>query len=91
VLGALTPNLVVRPDGAFLVRSAEPLPNHPRRLGDCLHRWAREAPNRVFLAQRNADRSWRKLTYAETLDAVTRIAAALLEFDLSAERPIAVL
>ena len=91
VLGALTPSLVARPDGAFLVRSAEPLPDYPRRLGDCLHRWAREAPDRVFLAERNADRSWRKLTYAETRDAVTRIAAALLAFDLSPERPIVVL
>ena len=91
VLGTLTPSLVARPDGAFLVRSAEPLPDYPRRLGDCLRRWAREAPDRVFLAERNADRSWRKLTYAETLDAVTRIAAALLKFDLSPERPIVVL
>ena len=91
VLGALTPSLVARPDGSFLVRSAEPLPDYPRRLGDCLRRWAREAPDRVFLAERNADRSWRKLTYAETLDAVTRIAAALLKFDLSPERPIVVL
>jgi len=91
VLGALTPSLVARPDGSFLVRSAEPLPDYPRRLGDGLRRWAREAPDRVFLAERNADRSWRKLTYAETLDAVTRIAAALLKFDLSPERPIVVL
>ena len=91
VLGTLTPNLVARPDGSFLVRSAEPLPDYPRRLGDCLHHWAREAPDRVFLAERNADRSWRKLTYAETLDAVTRIAAALLKFDLGPERPIVVL
>ena len=91
VLGTLTPSLVARPDGSFLVRSAEPLPDYPRRLGDCLRRWAREAPDRVFLAERNADRSWRKLTFAETLDAVTRIAAALLKFDLSPERPIVVL
>ena len=91
VLGALTPSLAARPDGAFLVRSAEPLPPFPRRLGDSLRRWAREAPDRVFLAERNADRSWRKLTYADTLDAVERIAASLLEFDLSRERPIVVL
>jgi feruloyl-CoA synthase len=90
-LGTLTPSLVGRPDGAFLVRSAESLPAYPRRLGDCLRRWAREAPDRVFLAERSADRSWRKLTYAETLDTVTRIAAALLKFDLSPERPIVVL
>ena len=91
LLGALTPSLVARPDGSFLIRSAEPLPHYPRRLGDCLHHWARAAPDRVFLAERNPDRSWRKLTYGETLDAVSRIAAALLEFGLSAERPIVVL
>ena len=91
VLGALTPSLVARPDGAFLVRSAEPLPAYPRRLGDGLRAGRAEAPDRVFLAERNADRSWRKLAYAETLDAVTRIAAALLKFDLSPERPIVVL
>ena len=87
VLGTLTPSLVARPDGAFLVRSAEPLPAYPRRLGDCLRRWAREAPDRVFLAERNPDRSWRRLTYAETLDAVMRVAAAMLKFDLSPARP----
>ena len=90
-LGTLTASMVARPDGSFLVRSAEALPAYPRRLGDCLKRWAREAPDRVFLAERNPDRSWRKLTYAATLDAVTRIAAALLRFDLSPERPIFVL
>jgi len=42
-LGALTPNLVARRDGAFLVRSAEPLPAYPSQLSDCLRRWAREA------------------------------------------------
>jgi hypothetical protein len=51
VLGALTPSLVARPDGAFLVRSAEPLPAYPRRLGDCLRHRVREAPDRVFLAE----------------------------------------
>jgi feruloyl-CoA synthase len=91
VLGTLTPSLVARPDGAFLVRSAEPLPAYPHRLGDCLRRWAREAPDRIFLAERSPDRSWRKLAYAETLGAVTRIASALLKFDLSPERPILVL
>ena len=90
-LGKLTPHLVARPDGAFLIRSAEPLPDYPKRIGDALRRWATEAPDRIFLAERDADRSWRKLTYAETLAAVTRIASALLRFGLSPERPIFVL
>jgi feruloyl-CoA synthase len=91
VLGALTPRLVARPDGAFTVTSIEPLPPYPRRLGDALARWARDAPNRIFLAQRNDDRSWRKLTFAETAAAVSRLASALLRFDLSPERPLFIL
>ncbi len=91
ILGVLTPNLVARADGSFLVKSAEPLPAYASRIGDCLHDWALKAPDRVFLAERTAGRAWRTLTYAETLDCVTRIAAHLLAFDLSAERPIAIL
>ena len=34
---------------------------------------------------------WRKLTYAETLEQVRRIGAALLQRELSPERPIAIL
>jgi feruloyl-CoA synthase len=91
VLGVLTPRLVARPDGAFIITSLEPLPDYPRRLGDALRRWAREAPERVFLAERDKNRRWRTLSYAQTLDAVTRVAAALLRFDLSPERPLFVL
>jgi feruloyl-CoA synthase len=91
VLGVLTARLARRPDGAVIVRSAEPLPPYARRLGDCLRQWAATAPQRVFLAERAANREWRTLTYAEALDAVTRIAAGLLAFDLDAERPIAIL
>jgi feruloyl-CoA synthase len=91
ILGVLTPSLVARADGAFLIKSAEPLPAYVSRIGDCLHDWALKAPNRVFLAERMANRAWRTLTYAETLERVTRIAARLLDFDLSPERPIAIL
>ena len=49
------------------------------------------APDRVFLAQRDADGRWRKLTYAQVLDQVKRIGAALLRRGLSPERPIVVL
>jgi feruloyl-CoA synthase len=91
VLGVLTPSLVKRADGALLVKSAEPLPAYAGRIGDCLRRWALKAPDRVFLAERAANRAWRTLTYAETLDSVARIAAHLLSFDLSPERPIAIL
>ena len=45
----------------------------------------------MFLAQRAADGSWRRLTYAQTLSQVRSIAQSLLQRRLSAERPIAIL
>ncbi len=84
-----------RADGAILMRSPHPLPRHPQKLTERLTHWATTAPDRVFLAQRDAQRStgsgWRTLTYAQTLAAVRAVAAALLQRDLSAERPVAIL
>ncbi len=80
-----------RADGTILLRSPHPLPPHPEKLTARLVHWAKAAPDRLFLAQRDAAGGWRSLTYAQTLDAVRAIAAALLERDLAAERPIAIL
>ena len=80
-----------RGDGAILMRSPHPLPDYPKNLTQRLVHWAAAAPNRVFLAQRDTSGSWRTLSYAQTLASVRAIAAALLERDLSAERPIAIL
>ena len=80
-----------RDDGAILMRSPHPLPPYPRNLTDRLVHWAQAAPNRVFLAQRNASGEWRTLSYAQTYAQVRAIAAALLTRDLSPERPIAIL
>ncbi|MDH5349841.1 MAG: feruloyl-CoA synthase, partial [Betaproteobacteria bacterium] len=55
-----------------------------------LAKWARQAPERVFLAERQAD-AWRKVTYAQALDAARRIGQALLERGLGADRPLAIL
>jgi len=84
-----------RADGAILMRSPHPLPRYPQKLTERLTHWANTAPDRVFLAQRDAQKStgssWRTLTYAQTLAAVRAVAAALLQRDLSSERPIAIL
>ncbi|HEX3938390.1 MAG TPA: feruloyl-CoA synthase [Xanthobacteraceae bacterium] len=81
-----------RGDGTILMRSPHALPPHPRKLTERLIHWAKAAPDRVFLAQRNAQTSgWRTLSYAETLAAVNAIASALLERNLLADRPIAIL
>jgi feruloyl-CoA synthase len=80
-----------RDDGAILMRSPHPLPDYPKNLTQRLVHWAASAPNRVFLAQRDASGGWRTLSYAQALASVRAIAAALLERDVSVDRPIAIL
>ncbi len=78
-------------DGTIHLRSPHPLERYPDKITLRLEHWAKTAPDRVFIAQRTAAGDWRKLTYAQTLDQVRRIAQALLQRKLSAERPIAIL
>ena len=80
-----------RGDGTTLLRSPHRLPPHPQKLTERLVHWAQAAPERIFIAQRDAAGNWRTRTYAQTLAAVRAIASALLQRDLSAERPIAIL
>ncbi len=79
-----------RADGTQVLRSPQPLQPYARCLGEHLERWAREAPERVFLAER-AGAGWRKLTFGEALREARAIGAALLARGLSAERPAMVL
>jgi feruloyl-CoA synthase len=78
-------------DGTIILRSPQPLDAYPQKLTERLEHWAKVAPDRVFLAQRAADGSWRRLTYAQALAQVRSIAQSLLTRRLSAERPIAIL
>lgn len=83
--------LETRADGVIYVRAAQSLGNYDNKLSDALERWTKAAPERVFLAQRDVQGEWRKLTYAQVLSAVQQIGAALLRRGLSANRPIVVL
>src|SRR5262245_18927414 len=80
-----------RADGTLYLTSARTLPAYPDRLTDRLVHWANTAPDRIFMADRAPDGAWRKLTYAQALEGVRRIGGALLQRNLSAERPIAIL
>src|SRR5215831_15254566 len=80
-----------RPDGIIHLKSPHPLPPYPAKLTERLEHWAAVAPERTFLAQRDAAGDWRQISYAQTLAQVRRIGAALLERDLSPERPLAIL
>jgi feruloyl-CoA synthase len=79
-----------RTDGVLVLRSPQKLEAYPRCLGEHLERWAREAPEQDFLAERSGA-VWRRLTFGEALEQARAIGAALLARGLSAERPAMVL
>jgi feruloyl-CoA synthase len=90
-LGALDPVLERCSDGVIHIRAKQVLPPYHAKLSEPLEHWAKAAPERVFLAQRDAQDRWRRLSYAEVLVRVKRIGASLLRRRLSAERPIAII
>ena len=79
------------PAGGLALRSRQELRPYPDRLGDLLRRWAREAPDRTFLAERDAAGEWRRVTYGAALFAVERLASSLLARGLDSHRPVAIL
>src|SRR5438067_13352361 len=80
-----------RDDGTIYLRPKARLGDYPVRITDRLHHWANAEPNRIFMAERNAARGWRQITYAELLTSSRHIASALLARGLSAEKPIVIL
>jgi len=78
-------------DGTIYVRSPRPLGPYPVKLTERLEHWAAQAPDRTFLAQRDATGRWCRVSYAESLRLVRAIAQALLDRRLSAETPVAIL
>jgi len=78
-------------DGTILMRSPEQLGAYPDKLTEKIDHWAKAAPERSFMAQRDAKGDWRRLSYADLQRQVRAIGQALLDRDLSAERPVAIL
>ena len=77
--------------GVVYLQSRKALGEFPPRFTERLAHWADRAPERAFLAQRTPSGEWRTLRYAETFSAVRRLAQALIERRLSAERPLVIL
>ncbi len=78
-------------DGATILTSNIELGEYPVHQGEILQERARRAPDNVLLAERRADDTWRKLTYAEAADLSARVGQALLDRGHGAGRPIAML
>ncbi|HRF08690.1 MAG TPA: feruloyl-CoA synthase [Xanthobacteraceae bacterium] len=90
-LSRLEPNIETRADGAILMTCQEPFAAYPEKITERLEYWANEAPERVFMAERDEQGAWRKVTYAETLRLARSYGEALLQRNLSAERPLVIL
>ncbi|TPQ41546.1 feruloyl-CoA synthase [Bradyrhizobium guangdongense] len=81
-----------RADGSIVLRSAEPLRDGARCIGDWLEHFARQSPNKVFLAERaGIDAPWTTVTYAQALKQVRSAASWILAQGLSAQRPLVIL
>jgi feruloyl-CoA synthase len=78
-------------DGSVYLKSTRALGHYPVRLTDCLDRWAADAPERTFLAERDQSGDWRRISYAATLQHVRALGQAILQRDLSVDRPILIL
>jgi feruloyl-CoA synthase len=88
-----SPEVIVtrREDGSLLLRSPEALAPAPASLTERFGRWARETPDRTFIARRTAAGAWRTFGYAETFARFRAIAQALLDRKLSPDRPVVIL
>src|SRR6201991_1203515 len=86
------PRITSRPsrDGGVILSSEMPLEPYEASLGVLLRRWAEDAPDRTFLAERDGD-GWRTLTWAEANAAASAIAQALLDRRLGPDRPLMIL
>jgi feruloyl-CoA synthase len=90
-MGALAVDVEHRADGAAVLRSRQGLGAYPRSMIDCLDRWADEAPERTFLADRGPDGQWRHCSYREAREHARAIAQYVLDLNLDADRPVVVL
>lgn len=89
--GCLSAHVDARADGVRVLRSTEALLPFPARLTDRLEHWARETPDRVFVAKRHQGGDWRTITYAQMRDRAKAVGEALARRPLNPERPIAIL
>jgi len=81
-----------RPDGVIVMKSRIPLQPYEKHIPAYLAKWASEAGERIWLAQRGgSDRQWRKVSYGEAKRTVDALTQGLLDLGLDEGRPVAIL
>jgi feruloyl-CoA synthase len=81
-----------RGDGTILLQSNHALKPYERHVPAFLAKWAREAPDRVWLAQRRGpEREWLKVTYADSKRQVDAVTQALLDRGFGPDKAVMIL
>ena len=81
-----------RDDGVIVLKSRIPLQGYATHIPASLAKWAKEAPERIWLAQRAGEkRKWRKVSYGEAKRIVDSLTQGLLNLKLDEGRPVAIL
>ncbi len=89
--GCLTATLEVRADGTSILRANEPLEPFPESMNERFRHWANTKPDTILVAQRDPDGAWQTITYGQMMMRVRALGQALLDRNLSVERPIIIL
>ena len=72
-------DIETRPDGAIMLESRTPLVLREAHLPAYLEHQVQVRPDRAWLAQRDEDGNWRKLTFADAKRRIDGLTEALLE------------
>ncbi len=81
-----------REDGVVVLKSRIPLQGYETHIPASLAKWATQAPDRIWLAQRAGEkREWRKVSYGEAKRIVDALTQGLLNLELEEGRPVAIL
>jgi feruloyl-CoA synthase len=81
-----------RDDGVITLKSRIALMPYETHIPASLAKWAKEAPDRIWLAQRaGTDRQWRKVSYGEAKRIVDGLTQGLLNLGLDDCSPVAIL
>ena len=81
-----------RSDGVIILKSRIPLQAYEKHIPASLAKWAKEAPERIWLAQRTgADRQWRKVSYAAAKRMVDALTQGLLDLKIPPASSVAIL
>ena len=78
-------------DGTLMLHCCVPLTGVETNIVNYLERWAKDAPERVFLAQRAPDRSWETVAYADAWRRVQGIAQGLIDAGHQGEQAVMIL